>query len=257
MYRFSTIRLCLLCMAALLIIGFALPQGFSQFSRPPIGGGIPPRATGGLPTRPGGIPGTPGQPPTTGRLGNGLPHHPPNGFGGGIPHITITHEWYCSGCRHVLGHGTAPPAMTSCPHCGARFVGVKYETGARPPNFGFPFGSGSSSPPKSGSELPDWDIIGFPLDLGSESGSSSTTGSGDSDSSSDDESSNPSTFRKSSSGLKTTLLVVGITIAVLFVLGVTGLLVWVTMNSSAKRPTRLNRQPRDYDVAINSKGRRQ
>jgi hypothetical protein len=255
MFRPSTIRLSLLFIFALLCLGFALPQGYSQFSRPPAGGGIPRPPVGGLPpapptgppTRP---PGTPSHPPFNGGFGSGTPHLPSNGFGS-IPRITIVHEWYCSRCRQVLGRGNTPPAVASCPNCGARFVNVQVQDGSRPPSFGTP--PGSSPPPASASDV--FDIIGFPLDKGPETGSANTTGSGDSEASGEDD---PSTSQKSSSGFKTAVLVIGSLICVLFVVGVTGLLIWVAMKSSAKSPTRLNRRPKSFDVTINGKrsGRR-
>jgi hypothetical protein len=244
MYRPSTIRLSLAGIFALLCLGFALPHVFSQIPRPPFGGG-------GIPNRPGGVPGIPGRPPTNGGFGSGIPNRAPTGpgFGNGFTRTIITHEWYCSRCRQVLGHGATPPVVSSCPNCGAQFIGSKLESGARPPSFGTP-------PPGSGSGKSDWEMIGFPLDLGSEpdssSGSSNTAGSADSDNSNDDDASQ-STFRKPQSSLKTALLIIGILVGVVFVLGVTGLLVWVTMNSKTKRPTKLKRQTRKYDVSIGNK----
>jgi hypothetical protein len=93
--------LCVLALAAVLTVVDAAP---SQFR--------------GQPPRPVGPPAQPNRP-------GPLPNQPRRGFVPPEPQGPFVWEtvYTCSRCKAELGRGAAPPALTQCPHCGARFAG--------------------------------------------------------------------------------------------------------------------------------------
>jgi hypothetical protein len=276
MSRLIGVRFALACILALLVVGFVFSTGYSQFGRPPIGqpGGLPP-----IPTPPG-MPGGPQipQPPAPGMPGAGFPNGGMPGAGfpnGGMPNnggmpgrpgfggqrVTV---WSCSGCGFEVAEGPIKPSIANCPKCGARFGNTTggmmmnmhermqaMQDSMRPPINSLPPSNPPStnrppntlppttySPPRSPTTTnPPPRIPSQPVNLPAIPANSETNSANYSSPSSE----------SSSGGLKTAVVVIGLLVGVVFVVGVTGLLIWISSNSPSQRPKKHRRPARDQD----------
>jgi hypothetical protein len=243
-----SVRFALVCILALLIVGFAFSTGYSQPGRPPIPPPQPPGFPGGMPN--GGMPGRPGA---------------------GGQRVTV---WVCSGCGFEVAEQPIKPNIANCPKCGARFGNTaggmmmnaqdrmkamqdRMQDSMRPPNMRPPANSlpGNSppvnfppanSPPVASPPTFASQPITTPSQPANTPAIPTTTQNDGASFSS------PANFPLDSSesskgGLKTGVVLIGLFIGVVFILGVTGLLIWVSSNSSQQRPKKRRSQSRSQD----------
>jgi hypothetical protein len=238
-----------------------VPGGITGMPGPPLrppGGitGMP----GGIPGRPGGITGMPGG-GITGTPGGitGMPGRLGGGLGGGIGGGRGEVVWTCTGCNGELGRGPVDPGQSICPHCGARLTGpsgpaafgsnpgMHSGTGTRP------YGGSVSPPPAAPPSGPPPDTAPPAVPETSAPGAPAIgalpfLGSSSPDDSSPADTSSSSESPGGSGKSRKVLLIVGLTIATVFLVGVVVMLVMVMRNTSGSRPVRARRRPAfDFD----------
>lgn len=131
----ARVRFALLGIFTVLAVALTVDPVRSQPGRPP---GFPGGGVGGIPG--GGIGGVSGG-GIGGIPGGGITGFPGGvtGFPGGLPGMPspptmpnpgrTERVWTCGKCNRELGRGLAPPAVSKCPGCGVRLVGVDFGTG--------------------------------------------------------------------------------------------------------------------------------
>ena len=236
----NRVRFLLLGVLSVLAVGFAQSQGQAQFGRPPVPPGRPPigfnGGINGMPGRPGGITGISGM-----------------GLHGGIGGMGSRMEWRCSRCNGLLANG----AVMTCPHCGARLVGVTFEHGGitgisgRPniPNMAsgpgpMPFSSPppiNTNPtfPASTNNRPNEMPPLTPNPNAGRGGSASEPST--SSTSSENDSSTSSTSSDSGSSGRTGKII-ALVVATVFFLVIVAMLIVVVSKSSGRKPVRHRRR---------------
>lgn len=230
------IRFALVGILSVLALGFLLPPSFAQPGRPRPPAPRPP--TFRPPTVP--QPPTMPQPP---RVPPVQPFRPPI-----MPGTVTVSEWYCTGCKAVLGRGPIKPALASCPQCGARF-----SNGSPGPDG---FANIPSRPTEPGGPAAP-PLPTNPAFINANASSEPAAGATPDDqpreesnpiaSPSSEDNPVPSDRPASSKNGSRAIVIVGIVVGALFALGAMTMLIMIVVKASATKPTRRKRRKEQDD----------